>query len=252
MPYTRHATWIAGNVPLPADLENWEQAHATAIGTIDWAGLRVPFLTVTNAVIWQAYPKAGAFTFGSSPVTSAGFVRTMTGQPWGADAINGFSQDNRGAQASTSSGTANTLLTDTRYIWPAMAACSVTKVEANVRMALYGTTAAGQFDKIELQVAVINAAGTETAHATVGLNSTTEANNSSNISSPKVFERLVSSDLSGSPLSVPVGSRLSVRVKTYGRASSNTITIQAPADGNELGASVPTPTPPLPIAVYYA
>jgi hypothetical protein len=252
MPYTPHATWVAGDVPVAADLNNWETGIDGVIATVDALGLGVPFVAAINPVVWIAYPKAAAFTFGTAPVTSAGFVRTMTGNPWGADSISGFAQDNRGAQASTSSGTANTLLTDTRYIWPALAACSINKVEANVRMAIYGTTAAGQFDKIELQIAVINAAGTETAHATVGLNSTTEANSSSNISSPKVFERFVSADLSGSPLSVPVGSRLSVRVKTYGRASSNTITIQAPADGNELGASVPTPTRPLPIAVYYA
>jgi hypothetical protein len=241
-------TWVAGNTPAAADLNRWELTY-DAVGS---TGLRAPFVAASNPVVWLAYPKAAAFTFGTAPVTSAGFVRTMTGNPWGADSISGFAQDDRGAQASTSSGTANTLLTDTRYIFPALAACSVSKVEANVRMAIYGTTAAGQFDKIELQIAVINAAGTETPHATVGINSTVQANTSSNVSNPKVFERFVSADLSASPLALAVGERLSVRVKTYGRASSNTITIQAPADGNELGAAIPTPTRPLPIAVYFA
>lgn len=242
-------TWANGDTPAAADLNRWELAY-DAVGSL---GLKAPFAAATNAVVWLAYPKAAAFTFGTAPVTSAGFMRTMTGAPWGADGISGFAQDNLGAQGSTTSTAANTLISDTRYIFPALAACSINKVEANVRMALWGTSAAGEVDKVEIQVAVINAAGTETPHATVGTNTTAATNLSSTASNPTMRERFVSADLSASPLAIASGQRLSVRVKIYGKASGvMTLSVQCPADGPEVNSTPMLQTRPLPIAVYFA
>lgn len=241
-------TWVAGDTPAAADLNRWELTY-DAVGSV---GLRAPFAATANPVVWLAYPKAAAFTFGTAPVTSAGFMRTMTGNPWGADSISGFAQDDRGAQGSTTSTAANTLISDTRYIFPALAACSVSKVESNVRMGLWGTVAAGEVDKVEIQVAVISAAGTETPHATVGSNTTAATNLTSSASNPTMRERFVSADLSASPLAIASGERLSVRIKIYGKASGvMTLSVQCPADGTEINAGTPLQTRPLPIAVYF-
>jgi hypothetical protein len=156
---------IGDHNTLVADVE-------AALDALNGAGLSAPVPAINHPIVWLLHPKASAFTFGTAPVTSAGFARLATGAPWGADGVYTPVLDSGTAGAATTN-TANQLLINALYIFPAQDSCSVSRVEALIPILAYFSGSGGQLDKVELQVVKVTAAGVETAHATVGLNSTT-------------------------------------------------------------------------------
>jgi hypothetical protein len=252
MPYTPHATWVAGDVPVAADLNNWETGIDGAIATIDAVGLAAPVATAIGPVVWLAHTKAAAFTFGTAPVTSAGYVRLTTGAPWGADGVYTPVLDG-GSSGSATTTTANQLVINALFIFPAQNACSVSRVEALIPILGYYSGSTGQIDKVEIQVVKITAAGAESAHATVGVNSTVGTITASTFRNQDLHERLVTANLSASPWAVAAGERLGVRIKVYGRGGGSGATyFAAPAsakDANGYGSNLAST--PLPIAVTY-
>lgn len=211
-----------------------------------------PIIAVAGApLVLDLRAKASAFTFGTAPVTSAGYFRHPDGSPWAGDAIQGDPMDLAVTNFSYSSATApNTLIGQALYLLPAHGALTVSKVEALIPCA--GTAGGGgspTLDKVELVVVKIDAAGVETQLGSVGANSTAAAISTSGYN---LITRFVSADL-GASYAVAATERLGVRIKWYGHEpGGGSHTIFPLADFVITGVIVPWATKPVRFAFYVA
>ena len=227
-------TWVAGDTPAAADLNRWEQTY----DAISAHRLTTPITAISGGpLILDLRAMASAFTFGTAPVTSAGYFRHPDGSPWGADSIQGEPMDRDVTNiGSTSSTTANTLIGQRVYLLPPHGALTVSKVEALIPF-LIGDTGSGSaiVDKVELVVVKISAAGVETALGSLGVNSTS----ASAASYQTLYTRFVSADL-GASYAVAATERLGVRIKWYGHhstgASNVTVYPLVDFDGQDLAS----------------
>lgn len=159
-------------------------------------------------------PKAAAFTFGTAPVTSAGYFRHPDGSPWSADSIQGLPMD-RPAVGFTAlnATTVNTLHGERLYLLPPHVALTVSKIEALIPTVI-GVLSGGGFgylDKVELLVVKIAADGAETQLGPTASEATSVSSNSSY----RQDHRWISAGLGGT-FAVEATERLGIRVKWYG------------------------------------
>lgn len=217
MPYTPHATWVAGDTPAAADLNNWETGLEAAHEMCDLAGLGAGKMAQTSGgpnLLMQLWRKASAFTFGTAPQTSDGYLRTPAGGPWGADSILGRPFDREPGYTSVVTGTtANTLVLNRLFILPAFASSitvSRVDVQANFGIAAGSAAYTATLDKVAIQVVRIAADGTETNIGSETTNTTTE-------SETNAAMRIAQRYLSSPSLSQAIATteRLGFRLKLY-------------------------------------
>lgn len=202
---------------------------------------KYPFASTPGAgpLLLHLWRKASAFTFGSSPVTSDGYLRTPAGAPWGADSVAGLPRDRRVATTAVATGTAaNTLVLNRLFILPAFAAAAtVTQVVAEVGFAFRTTNASytATLDKVGLQVVKIAADGTETNIGSEVFETTTATEGAATYEHAQRY--LSSASLSGA---IATTERLGIRLKLYGHSSNasggveagvcSTVTVEDDAD----------------------
>jgi hypothetical protein len=219
MPYTPHATWVAGDIPVAADLNNWENGIEAAHIMADLAGLGAGRLAQTAggpSLLLHLWRKASAFTFGSSPVTSDGYLRTPGGGPWGADGISGRPFDRVPDSTTVATGTTpNTLVLDRLFLLPAFAdSFTVSRVDVQAQFGFARNGYSVDLDKVGLQVVRIAADGTESNIGSEAVNSTTAFTASDEF---QIVQRYLSSP--GLSQAIAATERLGFRLKLYGHNS---------------------------------
>lgn len=221
MPYTPHATWVAGDTPAAADLNNWETGLEAAHEMCDLAGLGAGKMAQTSGgptLLLELWRKASAFNFGTAPVTSDGYLRTPGGGPWGADGIAGRPFDRAPAVTTVLTGTtSNTLVLNRLFLLPAFAASiTVTRLDVQANFGFAPPSGSATLDKVGLQVVRIAADGTETNVGSEIAESTTATN--STVDEFEIVQRYVSSP--GLSQAIATTERLGLRLKLYGKNSA--------------------------------
>ena len=234
MTWTKNSSnWANGDVPDEADLDAYEDGIYRAHIMADLAGLGIGKLSQTASgpsLLMLLFHKASAFTFGTAPVTSAGFLRTPGGGPWGADSVSGLTYDRTVTGSSSNATAANTLVDNQLYLFPAFnASITVTALQVSLSLVFRITDNAytATLDKVGLQVVKIAADGTE---SNVGSQADVTSG-STNGEESYVTERLHLA-VSGLSQAIATTERLGFRIKGYGHSSNAaaSITIKSPTD----------------------